>query len=112
MLRRFLLVGLFSIVRPGSIAQLVAATMFCVLYLTIQLQAAPFKRAADNFLALCISMFLVCLFFCCVILKTKVLVETPEVDAVLSPKLRDLFNVPVIALSSIMLVSILGAVAL
>jgi hypothetical protein len=52
MFRRFLLVGLLSIVQPGSILQLVLATLVSLLYLTVQLQAAPFKQQGDDYLAL------------------------------------------------------------
>ena len=38
MVRRFFLVGLFSILNPGSISQLVAATIFCIVFLLVQLQ--------------------------------------------------------------------------
>ena len=41
MLRRFLLVGLLSIINPGSIMQLGTATIFCILFSSLQLQAKP-----------------------------------------------------------------------
>ena len=112
MLRRFLLVGLLSIVSPGSISQLMSAAVFCVLYLAVQVHAGPYKNPKDNFLALCASVSLACLFLSCIVLKLKTLVETEEVREVLSPKLRELFDVPMIYLSTAMLLSILSSLAL
>ena len=42
MLRRFLLVGVFVVIQPGSIQQLAYATFIALLYLAVQLTAAPF----------------------------------------------------------------------
>ena len=109
MFRRFFLVGLLSIVSPGSAKQLVIATLFCMLYLFIQQQAQPFLSAADDYLALCDSLSLAMLYLCCLILKLKTLTETDEVYDVMSPKLRELFDVPVTAISAIMLASVVGS---
>ena len=51
MFRRVLLVGLMSIVLEGSIVQLVIATLFCIFYLILQLQAKPFRHADDDYVA-------------------------------------------------------------
>ena len=69
MARRFLLAGLMSIVYEGSIVQLVIATLFCILYLVVQLQAKPFKDPSDDYVALSTSASLTVLFFSCVVLK-------------------------------------------
>jgi hypothetical protein len=111
MLRRFFLVGLLSIVDPGSISQLVCAVTFCNIYLAIQLQAQPFKRLAGNYLALCGSVSLATLYFCCVVLKYKSLTETEEVNEVLSSKLRLLFDVPIVPLSVVMIGALFGSLA-
>ena len=39
MLRKFLLVGLFVIIQPGSILQIVIGTITCAIFLMVQLQA-------------------------------------------------------------------------
>lgn len=109
MFRRFFLVGLLSIINPGSITQLSIATLFSVLFLVLQLQAKPYILLANDYLALGGSLSLSLLYFCCVLLKVKVLTETEEVLAVLSPKLRQLFDIPVTALSITMLASIFGS---
>ena len=44
MLRRFLLVGIFVVVEPGKVMQIVAGTIVCGVYLLVQLQAKPYKN--------------------------------------------------------------------
>ena len=51
MFRRFFLVGLLSIISPGSLMQLAVATIFCILFLAFQVDAKPFQHDAHNFLA-------------------------------------------------------------
>ena len=68
----------------------------------------PFVALADDYLALCDSAALVMIYFCCVMLQLKTLTETDEISAVLSPKLRSRFDLPVALLSAIMLVSVLA----
>ena len=106
MARRFLLVGLMSIVLKGTIVQLVIAALFCIFYLVLQLQAKPFVRAADDYVALASTTSLAVLFFLCVVLKVGVLTDTPEVDAILPPRLRANFAVP----SALLTVGMLGSV--
>ena len=48
MLRKFLLVGLFVILKPGSIMQLAVGTTFCAAFLMVQLQASPYKMRSDS----------------------------------------------------------------
>jgi hypothetical protein len=76
MFRRFLLVGLLSIVNPGSVVQLIVATTFCILYLVIQLLASPFRRLTDGFVGLCGSASLVLMFVSCIVMKLKTLTGT------------------------------------
>ena len=106
MLRRFLLVGLMSIVLEGSVVQLMIASLFCILYLIVQLQARPFKEAGDEYVALVSSASLAVLDLCCVVIKVGVLAETPEVHKILPPRLRDRFLVPNALLSVVTFTSI------
>ena len=46
--RKFLLVGLFVNVQPGSITQITIGTIVCAVYLMIQLQAKPYRLATDD----------------------------------------------------------------
>ena len=108
-----MLVGLLGLplFNPGSILQLVVATTFCIVYLVLQLQSKPFKDPVDDYLALSVSTSLVVLYFACVLIKLKALVELDEVFKVLSPSLRTIFDVPMILVSGIMLLSILASLA-
>ena len=69
MLRRFLLVGLFVTLAPGSITQITVGTIVCAIYLMIQLQARPYKNESDNYLAVASSFSLTMLFLCSIIYK-------------------------------------------
>ena len=106
MARRFLLVGLMSIVLSGTIVQLVIATLFCVFYLVLQLQAKPYKNPSDVYVALASTTSLAVLFFSCVVLKVGALTDTPEVDAILPPRLRTNFSVPSALLSVVTFASV------
>ena len=85
MFRRVLLVGLMSIVLEGSIVQLVIATLFCIFYLILQLQAKPFEHADDDYVALSSSSSLAVLFFSCVVLKVGTSTPLPDPSHALSP---------------------------
>ena len=52
MTRRFFLVGIAVIIRPGSVVQITLGTLFCTVYQLIQMQAAPYTDASNNFVAL------------------------------------------------------------
>ena len=62
MLRRFVLVGVFVIVRPGSIEQLAWGALTALVYCAIQVSASPFRKASDDFFATSCSMLLAALF--------------------------------------------------
>ena len=64
MTRQLVLVGIF-VVGPfarGSMMQLALATVFCIAYLVLQLQAMPYNRLGDDYLALACSFSLSILF--------------------------------------------------
>ena len=111
MARRFLLVGLMSIVLSGSIVQLVIAALFGILYLVLQLQAKPYKEASDDYVALASTTSLSVLLWSCVVLKVGVLTDTPEVDAILPPRLRTNFSVPSALLSVVTFASVVVILA-
>ena len=69
MLRKFLLVGLFVTVQPGSIMQIAIGTIFNAAYLMVQLQARPYKNQSDDYLAIASSFSLLMVFFCSTIFK-------------------------------------------
>ena len=75
MARRFVLVGLFVLIEQGSLVQVVVGTLFCAVFLTIQLQVAPYRELADNQLALSSSVSLLVFFLCCIVYKVAALTE-------------------------------------
>ena len=50
MMKRFFLVGAIILIAPGSLMQLVVGTLAAAVFLLMQVQARPYRRAADNFL--------------------------------------------------------------
>jgi hypothetical protein len=78
MVRRLVLVGVMVLVLRGSVSQLVIATAVCAVYLLLQMQVAPFKSLADNFLATGCSFALLIFFACCVMFKIATLTEVPD----------------------------------
>ena len=62
MLRRLVLVGVFVEVQRGSILQIVGGTIFCAIFLLLQMNAAPYHDKGDDYLANACSFSL--LVFC------------------------------------------------
>ena len=111
MLRKFLLVGLFVVLKPGSIEQIVVGTIFSATYLMVQLQAAPYKKQSDDFLAAASSFSLVMVFFCSVIYKYAALVNTESLQDKMSLEQKGDYIVSSVLLSTILLVSVLCSIA-
>jgi len=95
MLRRFVLVGVFGIwpMEPHTIQQLVVATLFCLVYLILQLQVQPYATVVDNFLAQASSGALAIVFFVATTWKAASLLEDEDVIAFLPPSLKNIFKV-------------------
>ena len=102
MLRRFILVGVFVVIQPGSIEQLSFATFITLLYLAIQLAASPFKRLADDFLAATCSLALSMLFLLSLIYKFGALTQLDDVQEVMSLELQADYVVSYVWLSGIL----------
>ena len=62
-------------IKPGTIVQLVFATLLSLVFLVIQHSVAPYANRVDNFIAVAASFALAVLFFSCILLKLGVLVE-------------------------------------
>ena len=79
--RRFILVGLFVVgpAKRGSVMQLVLATMFALIYLVFQAQAQPYKKLADDFLAILASFLLTAFLFACLVLKYDALTQLEDI---------------------------------
>ena len=83
MCRRIVLVGIFVIgpYQRGTIMQLAIATLFCIIFLVIQLQAMPYRHLVDNYLGLCCSLSLTLFFLCCNYYKFATLTELKDLQA-------------------------------
>ena len=82
--RRFLLVGYFVVVEPGSVDQLSYGTTVSLLYLVIQLSAAPFKSTADDYFAAGCSLVLCLQFLTCIFYKYGALTQQKELQTIMS----------------------------
>ena len=112
MLRKFLLVGLFVVVEPGSIRQVVLATMVCVVFLMVQMQARPYANASDDFLACAASFCLQMLFFCSVIYKYAALTDGEDLQKMMSREQREGYSISSSALTLVLYMSVLGTLVL
>jgi len=112
MTRRLLLVGLAVLVLPGSVVQLIFATMIAVLFLALQFQAAPYRSKVDAFLALIMSLSLVVLYIGSLVLKMGTLVQYEDVNEQLPPALLATFTVPSATLSFLLFVSLLAVIVI
>lgn len=98
MFRRFVLVGIFVVVLPGTMLQLALASLFSLLYTAILLQAQPYLTTGDNVMALITSVSICVVFLVCIFLKLTALVETESIKGVMAPRQQDVFYVPSMAL--------------
>ena len=74
--KKLVLVGFLSLPPlPGTTTQLIIAFVFSICYLMLQMQAAPFRRHEDDFLAMATSFSLVFVFFFCLILREDLLIQ-------------------------------------
>ena len=109
MLRRLLLVGVFVVIKPGSVEQLAYATLVNILYLAIQMNASPFESPYDGFMASSCSMSLTVLFVLCGWYKFGALTQLEKVQGVMSPELKKDFLASYVSLSGILWLASLGA---
>ena len=110
MLRKFLLVGLFVVIEPGSVTQIALATIVTAVFLLVQLQSKPYKSASDDFLASAASFALLMLFICSIIYKYVELTDTEDVFNKMSLEQQQDYGVPAVFLSVILTVSVIGAI--
>ena len=110
MLRRFLLVGVFVVVRQGTVEQLAYGALVAILYLVIQLQAAPYRNEADQHMAAACSLCLVVLFVCCIFYKYGALTQLDDLQERMSVEQRSDYVVPYVSLSAVLLLSCAGAI--
>ena len=106
-LRRFLLVGVACVIAPGSLLQLALGEAVALVFLVVQMQAHPYKRLADGFLAKACGFSLAVFFFSCVLLKIGTLTELQAVRERLPPSLRQDFANPTVLITAVLLFSVL-----
>ena len=111
MLRKFLLVGLFVTVQPGSIMQIAVGTIVAATYLMVQLQANPYRNRSDNYLAVAASFSLLMVFFCSIIFKYDALTVSEDLQTKMSIEQKQDYIVDNTILSFILFVSVIGALA-
>ena len=106
-LKKLVFVGFLSLpmIGPGSTGQLIAAFVFAVVCLMLQMQARPYKRDEDDFLATACAFCLVLMFFFCLILQQGVLIDDSR--DTLTQQVRDRFEINTSALGFGMIVVVL-----
>ena len=111
MLRRFVLVGLM-VLAQGSMLQLVMGTLLAAIFLLFQVQASPYKKMSDDFLASGSSFALVAIFLCSYAFKDSALTGLNDIKQRMSEEQRSLYVVNQGTLTLIMIASTIGAIIL
>jgi hypothetical protein len=111
MLRRLCLVGIFVLIKRGSLVQLIIGGASCAIFMLVQTQAAPYRDLGDEYLASCCSFTLLIFFLCCLIMKLGTLTEVSNVQEVLSREQARDFDVPSLSLSVTLFAGAVGALA-
>ena len=111
MARRFFLVGVFVDVAPGTITQVAIGTLFCALFLLVQLQASPYRSRSDDYLACASSFSLLVLFLCATIYKYDALTSSEDVQSKMSLEQKDDYVMDSLLLSFCVTISVVGALA-
>ena len=109
MLRRFILVGVFVVIEQGTVVQLAYATLFTLLYLTIQVKASPFDNPSDDFLATTCSAALSSLFMLSILYKYGEMTQVEVLQAVMSIELKKSHLVHFPSVSAILFASCIAA---
>lgn len=109
MLRRLVLVGLLVVFKPGTIYQIFCGTSFCAAYLMIQLQARPYVRLLDNYLALAASFSLLMLMLVSILYKYDALITVPDLQHKMSHEQRANFIISPLALSCFLFIAVFGS---
>ena len=97
--KKLLLIGFASLIKPGSIMQIMIAVLVSLLFLVLHLQSLPYRRHLDNMLATTIHLGLCVFFIWCLLLQTGALATEEN-----SSKLSDTGT----AISIMMLISLVG----
>ena len=111
MLRRFVLVGLM-VLAQGSMLQLVMGALLSAVFLLFQVQAAPYRSSADDFLASAVSFGLVAIFLCSISFKEYEIFGAENIERRMSIEQEEYYIVDQAFLTFIMLASVFGAILL
>jgi len=111
MVRRLLLIGLFVLIERGSVTQLIVGLVYCLAHLLVQLKAAPYNMLGDNFVADASNFAMTILFVCLIMFQVSVTAGLDEVQALLSPELRDDITVDPLALTAVLTITLFLAIA-
>ena len=106
--RKFLLVGLM-VLAQGSMRQLYLGAVFAGAFLLFQVQAAPFKEQADDFIASSASFGLAVIFIVSISFKYAALVDLRDIQDVMSTEQDDLYVFDSGILTVLIVISVLGA---
>ena len=109
MLKRFLLVGVFVVIAPGTAMQVSVGAIVGAVFLLFQMQAKPYRKMTDDYLASASSFALTMLFLCSIMYKYAALTASPDVRSMLSPQQERIYLVDSLLLSAI-LASVVGSV--
>lgn len=92
-LQKLLLASFFALpfFGHGTLMQLLAALVAQLVFLIVQVYASPFKRAADNYFAVCSNVMLVFVFSSCVVLEMDGMLYT--LRDVLTPSLNQRYQI-------------------
>jgi hypothetical protein len=109
MARRLFLVGVFVDIEPDTITQLMVGTIFCAIFLMIQLLARPYRNHGDDYLACASSFSLLILFICATIYKYDALISSTDIEGKMSIEQKDTYLLNSVLLSLFFVLSVIGA---
>jgi len=104
--KKLVLVGFFCLLKPGSVLQVISASVVSAIFSLLVSIAAPYKDASDDYFARACSFALTMLFFFVTVLKMGVLAE--QLDSVMTDELRYRFSFDAGLVSAGMVASIVG----
>ena len=109
MSRRLVLVGFFILLQRGSVTQIIAGATYSLVHLLLQMQANPYRKLHDNFLANACNFCLCALCLCLMLFKIGSLIELPEVQAVISTEQTKDYHVDSLTLTLVLLGSVVAS---
>ncbi|KAL3930332.1 MAG: hypothetical protein SGPRY_001582 [Prymnesium sp.] len=90
MLRRFVLVGLM-VLYQDTMMQLILATLLSAMFLLLQVQASPYRKGEDDFLASVSSFCLLVIFLCATAFKYLMLTNLDDIQDKMSIEQRQVY---------------------